>query len=380
LQFNLKNIPGNNAVKDALQTAASTKNFAHALLFNGNEGSGNLPLSISFAKAVLCPNVTENGPCNTCQSCKNVDKLSHPDLHFSFPFISSVKNKISDASLATFKSAVIQNPFLSVNNWFELLEPGKQGVLTADESHNIIKKLSLKSFSGGYKVMIIWRPEFQNASAANRLLKIIEEPPEKTIFILVSEKREEVISTILSRCQLVKVSPPVQPEIEKFLINSFSVEPEKAKLISALADGNVGRAIEMLNNEAQNLDMLDRFVQLNRLAYKRDIASLMSWSEELAAIGREKQKLFLHYCLHLTRLSIRANFLNAALDNLSNQEKSFLAKFAPYVNHNNVIELNELFNKAHYAVVRNGNAKMIFLNLTFGLIPLIHPKNHKKSA
>jgi len=372
----LENIPVNTILKKRLALAAFEKNFAHAILLNGTEGSGNLPLAIEFAKAVLCLSSTENGACNVCTSCKSIDKFNHPDLHLSFPFTNIKENKAETADffMERFRAAFAENPFLSVTDWISIIDEGKQGIINVKESSNIVNKLSLKAYSGGYKIMIIWRPEFLHNSAANKLLKIIEEPPQKTLFILVSEKPEDIILTILSRCQLIKVQTPTQNEVANWLEQNHSVQSENAKLIPALCDGNLGKAIQVLNNQELNDDLLEFFMSLNRLAYKRDIASLMQWSEDLAKIGREKQKLFLQYCLHLIRLSIRANFLDSALNNISVQEQTFLQKFAPFINHTNVIELSEVFNKAHYAVVRNGNAKIIFLNLSFSLIPLIHPK------
>ncbi|MGY6561459.1 MAG: DNA polymerase III subunit [Luteibaculaceae bacterium] len=372
-------IPGNETLQAKLMAAAHAKNMAHALLINGAEGSGNLALAVKFAKAVLCENSTELGACGVCASCKNVDKLAHPDLHFSYPFIKGKEN-ISDEFMGVFRKEFLSNPFLSVHDWFNALEPGKQGIISTDESTNIMKKLTLKAYLQGYKVMIIWRPEFMNASAANKLLKIIEEPPAKTLFLLVSEKREDIIATILSRCQLVPVDKPKPIDVERWLSAYASIPESKAKLVAALTEGNVGKAIHYISYEGEHNSLLDKFMQLNRLAYKRDIPGLMLWSEQLAKEGREQQKLFLHYCLHLIRLSIRANYLDAALQNLSDEERVFLEKFAPYVNHTNVLELHELFNKTHYAVVRNGNPKMTFLNLSFALIPLIHPKLQPKKA
>jgi DNA polymerase-3 subunit delta' len=248
-----------------------------------------------------------------------------------------------------------------------------QGMIFASEASEIIKKLNLKTFESDYKIMIIWLPEKMHQATANKLLKMIEEPPEKTLFLLVSEEPDKVIPTILSRCQLVKVPSFSSTNIEKYLIDRFNIAPDKASDISRVSNGNITRAIELCENEDSSLANLERFKSLMRFAWKRDIVSIINWSEEISATGREGQKNFISFSMRLLRenLMLSLNQLKNSLVFLTGEEATFSGNFHPFINQNNIYPLTEEFNLVYSHIESNGNAKIIFLDLALKVTRLI---------
>jgi len=271
-------------------------------------------------------------------------------------------------------SEVRKGPFFSINHWLNSLEVGNaQGGIFASEASEIIKKLSLKTFESDFKIMIIWLPEKMHQATANKLLKMIEEPPEKTLFLLVSEEPDKIIPTILSRCQLVKIPSFSNKEIENYLRQRFNLEGDKATDIARVANGNIIRAIELCDDEESSLLNLSRFKSLMRFAWKRDIISIISWSEEVAATGREAQKNFILYSLRLLRENLMLS-LDQHKNNLvflSGEEAEFSGNFHPFINQNNIYSLTEELNLVHSHIEANGNAKIIFLDLALKVTRLI---------
>jgi DNA polymerase-3 subunit delta' len=246
-------------------------------------------------------------------------------------------------------------------------------MIFASEASEIIKKLSLKTFESDFKIMIIWLPEKMHQATSNKLLKMIEEPPEKTLFLLVSEEPGKVIPTILSRCQLLKIPSFSSKDIESYLTKRFNLSPEKAAEISHVSKGNIVRAIELCESEDASLANLDRFKSLMRFAWKRDIISVIGWSEEIAATGREAQKNFISFSLRLLRenLMLSLDQLKNRLVFLTGEEASFSGKFHPFINQNNIYPLTEEFNLVYSHIEANGNAKIIFLDLALKVTRLI---------
>jgi DNA polymerase-3 subunit delta' len=293
-----------------------------------------------------------------------------------FPVIKGKKatDPVSDTYLEEWREFVIKSPFFTLNNWLDTIEVGNaQGMIFASEASEIIKKLSLKTFESDFKIMIIWLPEKMHQSTANKLLKMVEEPPEKTLFLLVSEEPDKVIPTILSRCQLVKIPSFRSRDIEKYLIQRFNITAEKAAGIARVSNGNISRAIELCENEDSSVANLNRFKSLMRFAWKRDIISLIGWSEDIAATGREAQKNFISYSLRI----LRENFM-LTLDQMKNdlvylvgEEEKFSGKFHSFINQDNIYKLNDEFNLVHSHIEANGNAKIIFLDLALKVTRLI---------
>ncbi len=374
--MNFSQIPGQEDTIGKLLTSVREERVSHAQIFAGPEGCGSLALALAYAKLISCEDRTGQDSCGTCKSCIKYEKLIHPDLHFVFPVIKGKKvtDPVSDNYIEEWRAFVNASPYFTLNNWLDTIEVGNaQGMIFSSEAAEIIKKLSLKTFESDFKIMIIWLPEKMHQATANKLLKMIEEPPEKTLFLLVSEELEKVIPTLLSRCQLVKIPSFSPVAIEKYLINRFSIAGEKAADISRVSNGNLTRAIELCLHEESSLADLERFKNLMRFAWKRDIISAIGWSEDLASLGREAQKNFVSFSLRLLRENFMLSLgqLKNRLVFLAGEEESFSANFHPYINQKNIYSLTEEFNLVHSHVEANGNAKIIFLDLALKVTRLI---------
>ena len=374
--MNFSRIPGQKEIKAKLLRSVKEERVSHAQLFTGPEGCGSMALALAYARYVSCENRTDYDSCGTCKSCVKYEKLIHPDLHFVFPVIKGKKatDPVSDNYLEEWREFVKRSPYFTLNNWMDSIEVGNaQGMIFASEASEIIKKLSLKTFESDYKIMIIWLPEKMHQATANKLLKMIEEPPEKTLFLLVSEEPDKVIPTILSRCQLVKVPSFNSSDIKKYLTDRFSIAPDKASDISRVSNGNITRAIELCENEDSSLANLERFKSLMRFAWKRDIVSIINWSEEISTTGREAQKNFISFSMRLLRENLMLSLyqLKNSLVSLTGEEATFSENFHPFINQNNIYPLTEEFNLVYSHIESNGNAKIIFLDLALKVTRLI---------
>jgi DNA polymerase III subunit delta' len=374
--MNFTEITGQKEIIGKLLRSVKEERVSHAQLFSGPEGCGSMALALAYAKYISCEDRTEHDSCGTCKSCVKYEKMIHPDLHFVFPVIKNKKftDPVSDNYLEQWRELVLKSPYFTLNNWLDSIEVGNaQGLIFSSEAGEIIKKLSLKTFESDFKVMIIWLPEKMHPSTSNKLLKMIEEPPEKTLFLLVSEDPDKVIPTILSRCQLVKIPSTDTASIENFLIKKFNIAADKAADISRVSNGNLARAVELCENEESSLKNLGYFKSLMRFAWKRDVISIITWSEEIAATGREAQKNFISFCLRIVRenfmLTIEQQKNNLVY--LTGEEAGFSEKFHPFINQDNIYQLSEELNLGYSHVEANGNAKIIFLDLALKVTRLI---------
>lgn len=369
-------IPGQKEVIDRLVSQVRNERVSHAQMFSGPEGCGSLALALAYAQFISCENKLPGDSCGACKSCVKYEKLIHPDLHFVFPVIrdKKISEPVSDNYIEPWREFLRHSPYFSVNKWLDTIEAGNaQGLIFASEASEIIKKLSLKTFESDYKIMVIWLPEKMHLATANKLLKMIEEPPEKTLFLLVSDDPDKVIPTILSRCQLVKIPSFSNASVTSYLKERFNVDAEKAMDISRVANGNLVRAIELCENEDSSVINLERFKNLMRFAWKRDIISIIGWSEELAAIGREPQKNFISFCLRLVRenLMLTLDQMRNNLVFLTGDEAAFSKNFHPFINSGNVYPFTDELNLAYSHIEANGNARIIFLDLALKLTRLI---------
>lgn len=365
-----KDVIGQDKIKARLVKSAQDGRIPHAQLFLGPEGSGNLAAAVAYARYILCPNHTDEDACGECPSCSKIDQLAHPDLHFSFPVVQSSKVSVTNDVLPQWREALKEEPYMNTGWWYQKLgEDKKQGIINVKESDEIVKKLVLKSFEGGYKVMIIWMPELLNIAASNKLLKIIEEPPEKTLFILVAKDHEQIIQTILSRTQLVKFNRLKDDEVAAGLTNAPVAQGAS---IARIADGNFFRARMMVNEGEGNHDNFNHFRDWMRLCFKKDVKGAVYWAEEIASMGRERQKSLLNYGLHIFRECLIGNYTSEELVRLDGTELAFSGKFSNYVRSHNILPLYEEFNKAHYHVERNANPKILFLDLSFKIFKWIN--------
>jgi len=374
--MNFSQIPGQEEIIGKLLISIKEERVSHAQIFAGPPGCGSMALALAYARLISCENMTGNDSCGTCKSCIKYEKLIHPDLHFVFPVIKGKRSTdpVSDNYLEEWREFVMESPYFTINNWLDKIEVGNaQGMIFASEASEIIKKLSLKTFESDFKIMIIWLPEKMHLSTANKLLKMIEEPPEKTLFLLVSEEPDKIIPTILSRCQLVKIPSFKKRDIEEYLIQRFNITAEKASDISRVSNGNINRAIELCENEDSSLTNLNRFKNLMRFAWKRDIISIIGWSEDIATTGREAQKNFISFAVRMLRenLMLSLDQLKNNLVFLAGEEEAFSGNFHPFINQNNIYQLTDEFNLVYSHIEANGNAKIIFLDLALKVTRLI---------
>lgn len=372
MQF--KDIIGHEKIKSLLLKEAKRDRISHAQMFLGESGIGKYPLAVAFAQFLLCENPSSKDSCGNCPSCTKVNHLVHPDVHFVYPVVKSAANKVSvsDDRRPEWNEFFKLNPYFDLNNWQNYLgEMGKNAQIGVDESRSILKKLSLKSYSGKYKIMIIWLPEKMNNSAANKLLKILEEPPESTLFFLICDSIEAILPTIISRTQIIKVPNLPTEEVVNYLVKKNKIDENQANSIANLTQGNLVEALNIANGDAANTMYFDSFVKLMRAAYAIDALALLDIAEELAQYDRENQKNFLKYGLHIFRESIIFNYLGEEKVNLKNEEKAFLQKFARFINNQNIDQLIEEFDKSIYHIDRNANAKLLFSDLVIKLTKMI---------
>lgn len=368
---------GQTHLVNHLKTSANHGRIPHAQLFVGPEGSGTLATAIAYARYILCGE--DNQACHL-----KLDGLSHPDLHFAFPVATNDKVKrhaVSNLFLDDWRSFVKEQPYGNLFDWYKLLGvENKQGQIGVDEALDVVKKLALKSYEGGYKIMIIWMAEKMNNAAANKLLKLIEEPPNKTVFLLVTENEDQIINTIRSRCQVLHFPALAEQDIVTELTTNFDITATEAVKIAHQADGNYNKAVDIFNKDSDDLQFEEWFITWVRAAFrakgnKTAINDLLSWSDTISKTGRETQKQFLNYCLSFFRQALLYNYTATDLVYLETQTQNFsLAKFAPFVHGNNILAINEELNNAIYHIERNGNAKIILTDLSIKLTRLLHKK------
>lgn len=368
-----KEIIGQQAVKDRLVRSFKEGRISHAQLFLGPEGSGSLPMALAYAQYISCKNKTEDDSCGQCSSCVKYNKLVHPDLHFVYPVALSANVKTSTAVAAEWREAFLDNPYITLFNWFEQLSAeNKQAVIGVEESAEILRKLSLTTYEAEYKIMIIWQAEKMNPAAANKLLKILEEPPDKTLFLLVCENEDQLLRTIVSRTQLIKINKISDRDLMDALVSFHNQTQDLAEKIAHLADGSYAEAL-LLVSENENVGQnLASFQKLMRASLKFDPKAVMSWIEDVSAAGRERQKKFLNYSLHLMRESVITNYGDSSLVKLSADEQEFVKKFSPFIHGNNIERFIEELNKAHFHMERNANAKILFMDLAFKFNELLN--------
>ena len=374
-------IIGQEHIKKHLLKSAENGRIPHAQLFVGKEGSGTLPMAIAYAQFLLCNFSEDAGACNI-----KCNKLQHPDLHFAFPVTTNdsvKKHAVSDLFLEDWRDFIATQPYGSLFNWLQHIGvENKQGLIGVDESEAVVKKLKLKSYEGGFKVMIIWMAEKMNIAAANKLLKLIEEPPQKTVFLLITENEEQIINTIKSRCQALHFPALSEQDIANALILKNQVADNQATKIAHQAEGNYNKALHLLQNDSSDLVFEEWFIAWIRTAFRAKgnasvVQQLISWSDTIAKTGRETQKRFLDYCLQFFRQALLMNYKSDQLVFMESKSGFDLSKFAPFVHSGNILEIEKELNDAMYHIERNGNAKIILLDLSMKLTRFLHKKEEK---
>jgi len=378
-------ILGQEHIKNHLTQSVDNGRIAHAQLFIGPEGSGTLPMAIAYSQYLLCNNRnSENSDGNAACNLK-FNSISHPDLHFAFPVTTSdkVKSKpVSNYYLEEWRRLLKEQPYGNLFDWYKLLGvDNKQGQIGVDEAHEIVKSLALKSYEGGYKVMLIWMAEKMHPAAANKLLKLIEEPPNKTVFILIAEDEEQIINTIKSRCQILHFPPLAENDIRQGLLKQYNLDESIATKIAHQSNGNYNKACDLVYQDSEDLQFESWFIVWIRSAFKAKgnkaaIHDLISWSDEISKTGRETQKQFLHFCLNFFRQALLMNYSANELVYFEPKTENFkLENFAPFVHDNNILEISKELQEAIYHIERNGSSKIILTDLSIKLTRLLHKKS-----
>lgn len=355
-------IIGQEAVKQRLLEEYQQGRVPHALMLCGPEGCGAMPLAVAYAQMLLGGNVM-------------AEKLQHPDLHFVFPIYKKTSGKDSycDDFIREWRELLLNHPYFGMSEWMNLSgAENQQLIIYANESEAIMRKLSLKSSQGGYKVMIIWLPEKLHLTCANKILKLLEEPPAQTVFLLVSEQPDQVLQTIRSRTQMVNVPRLTEQEVEQTLIDKYAVQVADAKRIARSCAGNMAQALRTITSDAESEYFFELFVELMRLSYVRKVKEMKLWSDRVAGMGRERIKAFLEYCQKMIRENFIYNFgRQADLNYMSEQEAQFAIKFAPYINERNIIGIMDELSLAQRDIAQNTNAKIVFFDFALKMIVLI---------
>ena len=372
---------GQEEVWQRLTEMVREERLPHAIMLCGPQGCGKMALALAFASYLLCQNREgHDEACGECRQCKMLEKWGHPDLLFSYPTIKtpamgSEHKPVSEDFAEEWRNMISRSPYFNIEQWMtEIGAENQQAIITAGESDELNRKLSLKSSQGGYKVSVIWLPERLNIECANKILKLIEEPPSHTVFIMVSENPDNLLETIRSRVQRIDVKKTDNESIQKALVSKYGITDDDAMRVARLANGDWLTAVGELTADSENKDFLADFQSLMRLAYQRNVRELKRWSDNINSYGREKQKRFLTYFLRLIRESFMYNFQQPDLSYLTSQEEAFTANFARFVNENNILQINELANKAIRDISQNANGKIVFFDMALQMIVLLIQK------
>ena len=371
---NWTDVIGQNDVKERLLKMVEDGRVPHAVMLCGPQGCGKMALAMAFASTLLRQG---NENANTEAM---LEKMEHPDLHFTFPTIKgpgmgSEHQPVSDDYIREWRELIAQGPYFTMDQWMSAMNAAnQQAIITGAESDELSRRLSLKSSQGGYKVSIIWLPERMNATSANKLLKLLEEPPQQTVFIMVSENPDTLLDTIRSRTQRIDVKRIDVESIEQALVERRGIEPDMAHRLARAANGNWTNAIEALNTDNENRMFLDMFKTLMRQAFLKNVKELKRWSETVASYGRERQKRMLVYFMQMVRENFVYNFKNPELNYMTQDEEDFSRNFSRFINETNVVEMFELMQKAHRDIGQNTSAKVVFYELALQIIVLIMRK------
>ena len=377
MQF--KDVIGQSAVKQRLIASVRENHVPHAQLFLGPAGCGKLPLALAYAQYILCPNRTETDSCGVCPTCQKMQKLVHPDLHFVVPTntTKSVKGSPeSDFFMEEWREFMIKNDgYVDESGWYAFLDiENKQGYMSVRDAASLLRKLNVKAYEGEYKIAIIWMAEKMRVDTANKLLKLLEEPPEKTVFILIAEDQDQLLATIRSRTALVKIPTIGANEIEKALVERLGCTIQQAHDAAMISEGNWLNACHFVNESEDRKFFFTTFQQWMRLCFRAAYSEIIDFAANIKGIGRERQKELLEYGLRIVSNSLLFNNNLSQIVMLPDDEKNFNANFAPFVSPANLAQIADLFEEAIRQVERNGNAQIIFTDMSFKMIMLLKKK------
>jgi DNA polymerase-3 subunit delta' len=373
-----KEIIGQQELKQKLLGLVRDDRTPHALMLFGPPGTGKLPLAIAMAQYMACNDRQDNDSCGTCPSCVKFGKLVHPDLHFVVPVLktgSSTSPPISDDYAETWRETLLADFYVTENQWYEALgAENKQGIINVKESESIIRKLGFKPYESDYRMVVIWLPEKMNQPAANKLLKLIEEPPALTLILMISEHTDRILPTILSRTQLLHVPPLSDSMIREGLMQKGFSDQQLIEDAVSRSNGNFNTAMQTLRQDESEMNHFELFTGLMRLCYARDIVSINQWVENVSTLGRERQKQLVDYSLHLLRENYMLHLENTQLNYMSRKEAEFSSRFSPFIHGGNIHALAEGFTTAGNHIEANGNPRIVLMDLAIGIIKLLMQK------
>ncbi|MEZ5069471.1 MAG: DNA polymerase III subunit delta [Bacteroidales bacterium] len=376
-----QDIIGQEEVKQKLIRLVREDRPPHALLLHGPPGTGKLALAVAFLQYLSCGNRQERDSCGTCPSCVKFAKLVHPDLHFVVPVTTTEavkKDPVSKDFAAPWREAFLADPYLSETQWYEAIgAENKQGIINKDESLEIVRKLSFKPYESDYRMLVMWLPEKMHPVAANKLLKFIEEPPSGTHLVLVSEQTDRILPTILSRNQLMHVPPLPAAVIREALLERGESDSRLLEDAVRRSNGNMNLALQTLKKDEMELEHFQRFTSFMRLCYARSIIELSAWVDQVAVIGRERQKQLLDYSLRLLRENFILRMGHGELNFMSSQEEEFSRKFSAFVHLGNVDLLVEEFQEAANHIEANGNPRLVLFDLSIKVIQALMRKEEE---
>ena len=373
--MNFSEVIGQDDVKNRLLTLIESGKMPHSLLLHGASGCGKMALALALASHLLGENDANNPKAASVKAM--LDRWEHPDLHFSYPVIrptgtTADHKMISDDFAKEWHVLLKKGPYFDMDAWLEQMNAAnQQAIIFASESDNLTRKLNLKSSLGGYKVSIIWLPERMNVECANKLLKLLEEPPHQTIFIMVSEAPERLLETVRSRTQMIQVKRIDTAVLERALVEKRGLDGDTARRVAQIANGSWLDAIRMLNADSEAKQFFNDFVGVMRASYRRDIREMKAWSERVATYGREKQKRMLLYFHRMFRENFMYNFKQSSLIHFTQDEEQFAQKFAPFINERNIVELYELVELNIRDLSQNANPKIVFFDFTLRVTMLL---------
>lgn len=370
----ISDIIGQDDIIHQLTLQVDQGRLPHALMLCGPAGSGKLAIALFLAQYLLCEHPEKGNPCGHCHSCRMTEGWSHPDLHFSFPLIKikSTDQPISDDRLTEWREQLLRTPYFTANDWIaDLRGENQQLQFYVGESDSLQKKLSLKSSQGGYRVVVVWLPEKMPPATANKLLKLIEEPPSRTHFLMVSQEPDQVLGTILSRTQRIQVPALSEATIAQVLTERHGAEESQAKSLAHIAQGSYTQALQLMQEDNDRHEYFDLFVELMRLCYMRKAKEMRQWAEQVGAMGRERQKHMLDYCQRLIRENFIYNFRRSELNYMTEGEEGFARNFARFINERNVIPMAEELASCQTDIEQNVNAKMVFYDLALKITLLL---------
>ena len=369
---------GQQGARQRLLNLVQEDRTPHALMLHGPSGTGKLALAVATMQYISCLDRQVGDSCGSCPSCVKFRKLVHPDLHFVFPVLKTAKvtrDPVSDLFMEEWREAFLNNPYLSENEWYEHIgAENKQGIINKEESLQIIRKLGFKPYESAYRMMVIWLPEKMNQPAANKLLKLIEEPPENTVIIMVSEQTDRILPTILSRTQLMHIPPLTSTELREGLMERAADHQGGIEDAVRRSNGNFNTALQTLRDDQREQQYFDLFTSLMRLCYARNIIEVNDWVDRAAGLGRERQKQLLEYGLRILRESFVYGLGNEGINFVSVKEHSFVEKFSPFIHPGNIHELAASFELAANHIEANGNPRIILMDLSIGIIKLLMVK------